>query len=158
MIVLKFKKDIKGECTTSGYEGWINVDNVAFGVGRSIQSVSEGSDKRDVSTPTISEVAISRSTDLASPEFFFQACGGQTLELATINIVQVENNEPKVHVAIELTDPIVSGYSISTGGDNPSESVTLNFTKISFQYNSFDGKKVTQSAAKKWDLSKNVTF
>ncbi len=158
MILFKFKKEIKGEATIKGFEGWLNAGSMQFGVGRGVSSPSGGSGKREVSAASISEVTFSRESDLASPELFFQACGGQTLELATINIVQVENNEPKVHVAIELTDPIVSGYSISTGGDNPSESVTLNFTKISFQYNSFDGKKVTQSAAKKWDLSKNVTF
>jgi type VI secretion system secreted protein Hcp len=155
VIVLKFKKDIKGECTTDGYQGWINCDSIAFGVGRSIQSVSEGSDKRDVSTPSISEVSIARSTDLASPEFFFQACGGQTLEEATIQILQVVNNKPEIHQTIILTDPIVSGYSFGSG---KSESLSLNFTKISFQYNSFSGKKVTSGTPKKWDLAKNVTF
>ena len=30
----------------------------------------------------------------------------------------------------ELTDCGVSGYSASTGGDNPSESISLNFAKV----------------------------
>jgi len=158
VILFKFKKEIKGEATTKGFEGWLNASSMQFGVGRSVSSPSGGTGKREVSAASISEVTFSRESDLASPEFFYQACGGQTLELATINIVQVENNEPKVHVAIELTDPIVSGYSVSSGGDNPSESVTLNFTKISFQYNSFDGKKVTSGTPKKWDLAGHITF
>ncbi len=158
MILFKFKKEIKGESTVQGFEGWINASSMQFGVGRAVSSPSGGTGKREVSAASVSEVVMSRNSDLASPEFFFQSCGGQTLELCTINIVQIEDNKPAVHVAIELTDPIVSAYSVSSGGDNPSESVTLNFTKISFQYNSFDGKKVVSGTPKKWDLAKNVTF
>jgi len=155
MILLKFKKEIKGESTTEGYDGWINIDSMSFGVGRSIASVSEGTGKRDVSVPSISEVSFSRKTDLASPELFFQACGGQTLEEAEIKLVQIVNNKPEIHQIILLTDPIVSSYSY---GNGEMDSFSLNFTKISFQYNSFSGKKVTAGTPKKWDLAKNVTF
>src|SRR5262245_50465728 len=155
MIVLKFKKEIKGECTIEGYDGWINVESLSFGVGRSIASVAEGSGKRDVSVPSISEVTMARKTDLASPELFFQACGGQTLEEAEIKLVQIVNNKPEIHQIILLTDPIVSSYSY---GNGEMDSFSLNFTKISFQYNSFSGKKVTAGTPKKWDLAKNVTF
>ncbi len=158
MILFKFKKEIKGEATIKGFEGWINATSMQFGVGRGVSSPSSGMGKREVSAASVSEVTFSRNADLASPELFFQACGGQTLELCTINVVQIEDNKPAVHVAIELTDPIVSSYSVSSGGDNPSESLTLNFTKISFQYNSFDGKKVVSGTPKKWDLAMNVTF
>jgi type VI secretion system secreted protein Hcp len=155
VILIKFKKDIKGESTIKGYENWINVDSASFGVGRSVASVSEGTGKRDVSNPSLSELTFSRKTDLASPELFFQACGGQTLEECTIHLVQVVDNKPEIHQIILLSDPIVTSYHY---GNGEMDSFTLNYTKVSYQYNSFDGKKVTAGTPKKWDLAKNITF
>ena len=37
-------------------------------------------------------------------------------------------------------------------------SVSINFTKISYQYDKFDGSKVTTGTAKKWDLEKNEVW
>jgi type VI secretion system secreted protein Hcp len=60
-----------------------------------------------------------------------------------------------VYLKIELEDAIVSAYSLSSGGDRPSESFSLNFAKISFQYDQFDGATVKTGTPKKWDLSTN---
>jgi type VI secretion system secreted protein Hcp len=158
VILFKFAKEIKGESTISEHKEWINASSFQFGVGRGVSSPSDGTGKREVSTPSISEVVMTRNSDLASPELFFQGCGGQTLELCTVHFVRIENNVPKVQIEILLTAPMVSGYSVSSGGDNPSESVSLNFTKISFQYNSFDGAATISGTPKKWDMASNVSF
>jgi len=158
VIVFKFKKEIKGECTIKGFEGQINAESLQFGVGRGVSSPSGGAGKREVSEPSMSELVLTRTADLASAELFFQSCGGQTLELATISILQVESGEPKAFLIIELTDPLVTSYNASSGGENPTESISLNYTKISYAFNSFDGKKVTSGTPKKWDLAKNATF
>jgi type VI secretion system secreted protein Hcp len=33
---------------------------------------------------------------------------------------------------------IIDGYSVSSGGDRPSESISMNFTKIEYKYTPFD--------------------
>ena len=129
-----------------------------FGVGRGIALQSGGSAKREVSSPSLSEVTFSRESDMASPEIFFQACGGVSLGLCTIDLLQVVGNETKVFLQVLLEDSMVSSYSASSGGDNPSESFSVNFTKISYQYDTFDGKKVTAGTPKKWDLAVNKTY
>ena len=158
MILLKFATEIKGLSDVEGHVGWINVDSLQLGVGRSIALQSGGGNKRDSSSPSVSEVTFSRSTDMASPELFFQACGGVSLGLCTINILQVVANKPQIFVSILLEDAMISSYSVSSGGDNPSDSFAVNFTKISYQYDTYDGKKVTTGTPKKWDLSKNLTY
>ena len=45
-----------------------------------------------------------------------------------------------VYLAYELSECGVSGYSISTGGDKPTESLTINFTKIMCTYTERDPK------------------
>ena len=158
MILVKFATEIKGQSNVDAHAGWINVDSMAWGVGRSIATQQSGSAKREVSSPSVSEVTFSRQSDLASPELFFQACGGVSLGKCEIHVLQVVENKPQVVVKIELEDAMISSYSVSSGGDQPSDSFAVNFTKVSFQYDTFDGKKVTTGTAKKWDLSANKTF
>ena len=158
MIVLKFATEIKGQSTVEGHAGWINVDSMQWGVGRAVAQQQAGSAKREVSSPSISEVTFSRASDLASPELFFQACGGVSLGKCEIHFLQVIENKPQVYLKIDLEEAMVSSYSISSGGDRPSESFSVNFTKVSYQYDTFDGKKVTTGTPKKWDLAANKTF
>ena len=35
---------------------------------------------------------------------------------------------------------MVSGYSVSSGGDRPTESISLNFTKILYEFNEMNAK------------------
>ena len=158
MILIKFATEIKGQSTVDGHTGWINVESMQWGVGRSVASQHGGSAKREVSSPSISEVTFSRMTDGASPELFFQACGGVSLGKCEIHLLQVVENKPQVYLKIELDEALVSSYSISSGGDRPTDSLALNFTKISFQYDTFDGKAVKTGTAKKWDLAANKTY
>ena len=158
MILLSFATEIKGQSDVDGHIGWINIGSVQMGVGRAIAQQSAGGNKREASSPAISEVTLSRASDMASPELFFQACGGVSLGVGTIHLLQVVSNKPQVYVTVLLEDCMISNYSLSSGGENPSESFSINFTKISFQYDTFDGKKVTTGTPKKWDLSKNVTY
>lgn len=64
----------------------------------------------------------------------------------------------QVYLILELEEAIISSYSASSGGDRPSESFSINFTKISYQYNAYDGSKVTTGTAKKWDIEKNKSY
>lgn len=159
MILLKFDTEIKGEAQVAGHENWINVDSFQLGVGRAISQAGGGGD-RDTSNPSFSEATFSRGTDKASPELFMQAVCGKSLGVAHIHFLQTGGADKKeqVYLKYELSDAIVSSYSISSGGDRPSESFSLNFTKISKQYDAFSGGKVTTGTAKKWDLAKNQVF
>lgn len=159
MILLKFATEIKGASEVDAHDGWIVVDSLQLGVGRSISSVGAGSD-RETSNPSYSEVTATKSTDIASADLYFQAVAGKSLGKAEIHFMQTHGTDAKgqVYLAIELEEAIVSSYSMTSGGDRPSESFSINFTKISYQYNAYDGDKVTTGTAKKWDLSKNQSY
>lgn len=158
MILVKFATEIKGLAKVTGHENWLNMGSMQFGVGRSIAIQAGGGAKRDSSSPSLSEVTFSRESDQASPELFYQACGGVSLGTCTIHILQTIGNETKVFLEVLLEDAMISSYSVSSGGDNPSESLSVNFTKCSYQYDTFDGKKVVTGTPKKWDLAVNKTY
>jgi type VI secretion system secreted protein Hcp len=158
MILVKFATEIKGQSTVDGHAGWLNVDSMQVGVGRSVASQTGGSAKREVSSPSISEVTFSRLSDMASGELLYQACGGVSLGKLEVHFLQVVENKPQVYMKWEFEDALISSYSVSSGGDKPSESFSVNFTKVSVQYDTFDGKKLTTGTPKKWDLAANKTY
>ena len=159
MILLKFGTAINGESTVAAHDKWITVSSIQFGVGRGISSVGGGGD-RETSNPSFSEVTMTKSMDVASTELFMQATCGKSLGKAEIHFIQTGGADAKgqVYLKIELEDVLVSSYSASSGGDRPSESISLNFTKISYQYDKFDGGKVVTGTPKKWDLEKNEKY
>lgn len=159
MILLKFATAINGDSVVDGHEKWITIQSLQFGVGRAI-TTSGGAADRETSNPSFSEVTLTKSTDIASADLFMQAVCGKSLGKAEIHFIQTGGSDKKqqVYLKIELTDAIVSSYSASSGGERPSESFSLNFTQISYQYDQFSGDKITTGTAKKWDLSKNATF
>jgi len=159
MILLKFATAINGESTVANHDKWITCDSLQFGVGRSISSVGGGGD-REVSNPSFSEVTLTKSTDIASAELMMQAVCGKSLGKAEIHFVQTGGTSAKgqKYLTIELDEAIVSSYSSSSGGDRPTESFSINFTKLSYQYDKFDGETVVTGTAKKWNLEKNEVW
>jgi type VI secretion system secreted protein Hcp len=158
MILLNFSTKIKGDSVVEKHEEWISCDTVQLGVGRSISSSGGGKD-RDVSNPSFSELVITKSSDIASPELYYQAIQGKSLGKGEIHFVNTgAEGTSQVYLMIELQDPIVSSYSASSGGDRPTESFTLNFTKISYQFDVFDGNTKIAGTPKKWDVMANKTY
>lgn len=157
MILLKFEKEIKGDSKVDGHADWITLDSCQFGVGRSITSSGGGSD-RDTSNPSFSEMTFTKSTDIASGDLFYQAINGKSLGEATVEFIQTSGDKLQTYLIIKMSDAIVSSYSMSSGGERPSESFALNYTKINYKYNQFSGDKVKEGKEKKWDLMQNKTF
>jgi type VI secretion system secreted protein Hcp len=160
MILLKFDVPIDGDSTVTGHDKWITIDSMQFGVGRAITTSGVGKD-RDTSNPSFSEVTMTKSMDVASTDLFMQAVCGKSLTKATIHFIQTGGADAKGQVYLEylLHDPIVSSYSVSSGGDRPSESISLNFNQIQTKYTVFtEGGTPTAGTQKGWDLMKNETM
>ena len=138
-IFLKYGA-IKGETTQATHKEWIEVSSFQFGVGRGISSGVGGGSKREATAPSVSEITLTKTFDIASPLLLKESIGGKAVE-TKIELTQTDNSGK--HVAYQkyiLTNTLVSGYSISSGGDRPSESISLNFTKIDSEYLNIDDK------------------
>ena len=58
------------------------------------------------------------------------------------------------YVEYTLTNSLISGYSVSTGGDRPSELISINFTKIEYKHIPYDGaNKAGTPVTVSYDLS-----
>jgi type VI secretion system secreted protein Hcp len=154
VILLKFKKEIKGNSIQDKHEGWIALNSVDFNVGRHIAVLSGGTD-RETSTPSFSNIRCDKELDIASVELFYQSICGISLDEATIDFIQTggDQKQSQVYMTVTLTDPIISSYATRChAGSRPSESFELNFTEITFAYFQFDGEKVMPVTPKGWNL------
>ena len=102
----------------------------------------------------------------ASPKLFLACATGQHIKLATLFVRKAGGDQPQDYLKIELTDILVSSYDVgggqpspgdatTPGGDgSPSESLSLNFTKIVWTYmpQSADGSAAAPIVAG-WDLA-----
>ena len=138
-IFLKYG-DLKGEVTATTHKEWIELHSFQFGVGRGISAGVGGGSKREASAPSVSEVTVTKTFDAASPLLLKEALGGKA---AVVKIDMTQTDNKGANIAYQkyiLSDCLVSGYSVSSGGDRPMESLSLNFNKIDSEYINIDDK------------------
>jgi type VI secretion system secreted protein Hcp len=151
-IYLKYE-GIDGEVTHDDHKKWIEVQSLQWGVGRGISTSSGSTANREASQPSISEVVITKMLDDSSSKLFTESVTGADGKKVEIHLVST-GSPGQTYVEYTLSESLISGYSLSTGGDRPSESISINFTKIEFKHTPHDkdnkaGTPVTVS----YDLS-----
>src|ERR1700722_3544122 len=158
-IYMKYSSpDIAGGVTTTGFEKQIELNSFQFGIGRGVGSPAGGSSNREATTPSVSEITLTKVLDEASGNLIKEAYSGAGKATAVISFVRTDGGGGKAHLQYTLTDVMLSGYSISGGGDKPSESISLNFTKIETKIipQNADGTEGTPFPVT-YDLAKQAT-
>jgi type VI secretion system secreted protein Hcp len=121
---------IQGESTMKGEEGAIKITSFEFSGTSVADTTATGlaSGKR-----TISEIVIQKSADAASISLFKSFLTGEHVKgNVEIDFVTTEHNGTATpYLKYELTNVLITSYSLSSGGDRPTESLSLNFQKIS---------------------------
>jgi len=122
---------IPGDVTAAGHEKWIEVNSFQWGTGRAISSPVGGSADREASAPSVSEIVVTKASDNASTKLLAEALWGEG-KLVKIDFCKTDKDKFEVYYNYELENTLISGYSLSSGGDRPTESISLNFTKVTF--------------------------
>lgn len=139
-IYMKFGS-IKGEVNVKGYTGDIELASLQWGASRTISSPLAGSTNRDASAPSVSEITITKAMDKTSPLLMQEALNGPATAEVDIFFVAPagmlkagEGSQPATYAEYVLSNVMVSSYTVSSAGERPTESITLNFTKVVFNY------------------------
>ncbi len=135
---------IDGDVTAEGHEKWIEVNSCQFGVGRGINSPTGGSSDREASAPSVSEIVVTKPTDVASTKLFNESLQGEGVAV-TIDFCKTDKGKFETYMTYTLTNTMISGFSMSSAGDRPVESISLNFTKIEFKNTSMGAANDTGS-------------
>ena len=134
-IFLKYD-GIEGDVTTTGHEKWIEVHSFQWGTGRGINNSAASGADREGSTPSVQEITVTKDTDGASPNLLRASLGLKPADegkKVNIDFCKTDTSQPEPYLQFTLENTLISGYSLSSGGDRPTESVTLNFTKVEFK-------------------------
>ena len=149
---------LAGEVTAKGYEGWVELNSLQFGVGRGISTGVAGASTRESTAPSVSEVTVTTAMDSFSPLALNEAIGGKGTDVK-IDITRTDSNGTNVAFQKYILEQVmISGYSLSSGGDRPTESMSLNFSKIDSEYLNIDSDfQTTTTGNIIYDLVKATT-
>jgi len=120
---------VKGDVTADGWQDWIELNSLQWGVGRGIGSPTGGSQDRESAAPSISEIVVAKAQDKATGKLLTEAYQGKGVKVV-IDFVKTDQGKLAKYLTYELTDTMISGYSLSSGGDRPTESLSLNFVTV----------------------------
>lgn len=148
--------ELPGGVTAEGFEKTIELTSYQFGAGIGIESAVGKAGNRSASNPSISEITVTKDYDNTSGLIFKNLCAGQSIPKMQIFFVKSMKGANFAYITVDLEDVFFSGQSMSSGGDKPTESVSLNFTKIKMSHMTNDEEGVSaQGTIAGWDLSTN---
>ena len=151
-IYVKYE-GIDGEATHEKHKKWIDVSSIQFGVGLAITTPTGATANREASEPAVSEVTLTKILDNSSPKLLVEACTGAKGKKVEIHLVST-GSPGNTYCEYTLTNGLVSSYSVSSGGDRPSESISISFTKIEFKLTPYDdANKAGSPVTVSYDLS-----
>lgn len=132
--------DIKGESVDEKHLEWVELDSINWGISRKVSPPLGGSD-RETSAPSISELTITKRVDSVTPALFLNAVGAsEPIDKVTLELA--DSFDKGVFYRLTLENVLVSSqaHSGASGSDVPTETVSLNFTKIKIEYFKRDQK------------------
>ena len=148
---------VPGDVTTSGFEKWIELSSFTWGIGRGIGSAMSGQASRESSIPSISEVVVTKAMDSSSPGLWTDAVAGQLNTTVKVTFTTTSKGDTVQFLVYELTNTGLSGYSVSSGGDMPTESLSLNFTKVMWTFLGTDPSVTGTPLTQGYDLTTATT-
>src|SRR5262245_22648419 len=148
--------DIKGQSTIKGFEDKIEILSASHGVAMQI-TASPSATERTSGKPNHQDLTVSKYVDLSTCPMIAACNAGTNLKTVTMTIGR--NDAGTVLPYLLLTLGHTSGSTLqvpSAGADRPTETVTLNYSKIKWDYTEQQvgtGKKGNNGAI--WDLATN---
>ena len=133
---------IKGEATDKGHADWIILEAVDSGIHRTIPEGAKDQQRTKGET-VLSDITLVRQLDKSSTKLAEACANGSFFNEAEIHLCTTVKNKQEPYLEFRLKNVIVSSYSFhgnASGQPMPSETVTLAFTEIEWNYVVVDPK------------------
>jgi len=124
---------IKGETTAEGYKDKITV-----------LSFTGTAQDREASATRLGDLTITKLQDNASTYLFQEATIGKGKK--AIFYITKQGDKIEEIMSIELTDAMISSYSVSIQGDRPVETITISYTEMIMSVTPTDDKNNVTAA------------
>lgn len=148
---------IKGESTDSKHQGWIECTVVHWEIKQPKSATASTGGGHTAERAELTEINISKLIDLASPMLAQTCACGKTIPKAKLEMLRADGNgEPIKYFEVELENVLIGHLAPSFGGDFPTETLGLKFSKVRWKYTQ---QKIAGGSAGNtaggWDLAAN---
>ena len=123
---------VDGESTDAKHKGQIEIDSFSWGVSNSGSMAAGGGG--GAGKASFSDLHFTKTVDKSSPKLMEAVATGEHLRSVDL-VVRKAGGDQLEYYKVTLQDVVISGYSTTgSSGEAPSESISLNFSKIVFEY------------------------
>lgn len=126
--------DIKGECKSTDFEEWIDVESFNYSISRPSLGFKVGQkNSNEGDTVTFQPIMVTKSTDSSSVYLQEQAFKKGGIEM-TFTFVSTDDG-PAPYLEITLRDAIICSYSLNDSGTGmPTETIGISFNRIETKF------------------------
>ena len=150
---LKFD-GVDGESKAPGRTGWIDLMSCSHDI-TNMRSGRAGGGGGGAGKASFSDLSFAKQYDKSSPKLAEACASGRRFASIDIEFTELRGEVAEPYLKIKLSDCIISSYQMSSGGDRPTESLSLNFTKITWDYFFDDDTGQPATVHGGWDLATN---
>lgn len=147
---------LQGDATETGFKDWITLESVEFGATRSIAAKVGSTTGREAGVPNISEIIVTKRLDASSAGLFRASVTlskGQSVNIAFTRT----GAEGEAYLKYQLDDVLITGYTIATDGDRPSETVSISCAKFQMTVTATDSSNTPLAPMTTgYDLAQNA--
>jgi type VI secretion system secreted protein Hcp len=158
VLILDCGDAITGECQLSGYENKIELLSYSHGGAQQITG-DQSNPKHTSGKPNHQDFTVTKYADAATCSLI-DYCN-QAKPIATVKVIVGQNDNGKVTKIFEyeLTNALISSVSVGGGGGGKTpETVTFNYTAISWEYIAQKSDAVDAgNLSASWNLATNST-
>jgi type VI secretion system secreted protein Hcp len=157
-ILMKIGENtVKGESKTKDHLEEIELMSFSHNVAMPMTN-DPSNTKRTSGTAHVGEFVVSKLLDQATPVLNQKCIAGQDLGIVTITLYQNDQGTVIPLMKYTMTNTLISSVSIGGGaGGIPSETLTLNFTTIKWDYAAQKAEGAPAgTASASWDLAANA--
>lgn len=140
---------ITGESSDSNHQGWMDIDELQWGVTRRITAASSTQNDRESATAEISDLVVSRHMDSATPSLFIESCCGNGKDVVIHLTKTGSGSGADVYMEYTLKNALISNYHVnatSQDSERPTESLTISFVDVEVKYTPYDEDGKAQAA------------
>ena len=163
-MLLKIQDTVKinGETNLSGFTNCIEVSSFNHGVSLPIQS-STSNTGRTLGRPQFQELMLSKELDATTPHLNYHCAKGSNLGKTELYLVRQDGSSDGdsknafAYMVYEMTETMISSVSIGGAGGTPTETISLNFSQMTWTYKPQETKTGAKgNVTHAWDQAKNT--
>jgi len=134
---------IDGESTADKCKGCIDIESFSWGTTNPAAGAHGTGGGGGAGKVSVHDISVTKLADKSSADLMKAAATGQHIKTAKL-FVRKQGTEQQDYLQYELENVLISNFSTSGHGssssDRPMESLSINFTKITYQWLDASGK------------------